>query len=162
MSSEVQVEVQVDVQLASNAANIPNTAAFTEWVSVALEGSGDHSGDAELSIRIVDNDESQALNREYRQKDKPTNVLSFPADIPEFVNIPLLGDLVICAPIVEHEANAQGKTLTAHWAHMVIHGTLHLIGYDHIDDGEAEIMEALEVQLLAKLGFSSPYANDAS
>lgn len=157
----------VYVQQASSHKDTPTEALFTLWVNTALEHSSvqaahqipDH---AELSIRIVDTPESQQFNNDYRQQNKPTNVLSFPADIPDFVEAPLLGDLVICAPIVESEAQQQHKKQVAHWAHMVIHGTLHLLGYDHIDDIEAEQMEALEVKLLASLGFSSPYENGTS
>lgn len=113
--------------------------------------------EAELSVRIVDEDESQALNLQYRGKDKPTNVLSFPCELPDGVELPLLGDLVICAQVVAKEALEQGKVLHAHWAHMVVHGTLHLLGYDHIEDGEAEEMEAIEIQVLLELGYPNPY-----
>jgi probable rRNA maturation factor len=152
----------VDIQHASNADHIPLDEQFTHWVNSALQHPSVHAvheiaQHTELSIRIVDAVESQQLNRDYRQQDKPTNVLSFPAEIPDFVDTPLLGDLVICAPIVATEAQQQHKTTQAHWAHMTIHGTLHLLGYDHIDDDDAELMEALEVKLLAALGFSSPY-----
>ena len=113
----------------------------------------------EFAVRIVDAEEGQTLNRDYRNKDYATNVLSFEADIPPgLLDIPLLGDLVICAPVVEREANEQGKNLQAHWAHLVIHGCLHLQGYDHLEDDEAEAMEALERQLLAQLGYPDPYA----
>jgi probable rRNA maturation factor len=153
------------VQVASKAANIPDHGLISTWVSTVLHHLASNSASfdsnyAEISIRIVDHAESQTLNRDYRQKDKPTNVLSFPADLPDFVETPLLGDLVICAPIVSTEATEQGKTLNAHWAHMVTHGTLHLMGYDHVDDSEAEEMEALEVQLLNSLGFPSPYESN--
>lgn len=144
----------VDLQNASSSVQVPDAPLFTHWVNAALRNI---KPDAELSIRIVDSEESQTFNREYREKDKPTNVLSFPADIPEFVNIPLIGDLIICAPVVEQEAAEQGKPLDAHWAHMVIHGTLHLMGYDHIEDGEAQEMEALEIRILATLHYPSPY-----
>jgi len=99
----------------------------------------------------------QELNRDYRGKDKPTNVLSFPFEAPAGITMPLAGDLVICAPVVEQEAADQNKTLESHWAHMVVHGMLHLQGHDHTDDKEAETMEALEIQLLAQLGFANPY-----
>lgn len=157
----------VDIQQVSSAKNIPSEEHFAHWVNHTLQhpsvqAAHTASPDSELSIRIVDTAESQQLNREYRQQDKPTNVLSFPADIPDFIDTPLLGDLVICAAIVATEAEQQHKTYQAHWAHMTIHGTLHLLGYDHIDDAEADVMEALEVKLLAALGFSSPYENDHS
>jgi probable rRNA maturation factor len=112
---------------------------------------------AELTIRLVDEPESQELNREYRQKDKPTNVLSFPADLPDIVNLPLLGDLIICAPVVAKEAEEQQKPLESHWAHMVVHGTLHLLGYDHIDENDANIMEAIETDVLAAMSIACPY-----
>ncbi len=155
------MSVTADIQQASTAVDIPSDELITEWISLVVTQAHINKPDAEVSIRITDEDEIQTLNKDYRQKDKPTNVLSFPADIPDFIDSALLGDLVICAPIVVKEAKEQDKTLTAHWAHMVIHGTLHLLGYDHIDDDEAEVMESLEVQLLKLLGFSSPYINDA-
>ena len=109
------------------------------------------------SVLFTGDDEVHELNREWRGKDKPTNVLSFPFEAPPGVDIPLLGDIIICAAVVEHEASEQGKALEAHWAHMVIHGTLHLLGYDHIEEGEAEEMEGLEIRLLAGLGYANPY-----
>ena len=108
-------------------------------------------------MRFVDNQESQQLNKAYRGKDKATNVLSFPFQNPPGITLPLLGDLVICKPVVEKEAIEQGKTLTAHWAHMLIHGTLHLLGFDHIIEEEAVEMENLESKLLIELGFAAPY-----
>lgn len=119
---------------------------------------GETLGD--MTIRIVDADESQALNRSYRNKDRPTNVLSFPAE--SLAGETLLGDLVICAPVVQSEANAQSKSTRAHWAHMVVHGTLHLLGMDHQTDTEAEQMEQKERELLADLGFVDPYSLDNS
>ena len=115
---------------------------------------------AELSIRIVDEAESADLNHTYRHKSGPTNVLSFPCEVPDGVPLDLLGDLVICAPVVAREAQAQGKASEAHWAHMVIHGVLHLRGYDHIDTAEAERMEALEIDILSRLGYPNPYETD--
>ncbi|KUJ83315.1 rRNA maturation RNase YbeY [Microbulbifer flavimaris] len=148
------VDLHLDVQRASRADDLPTDEQIRQWVLAALNG---HRNEAELSVRIVDADESQQLNRDYRGKDKPTNVLSFPADLPEAVALPLLGDLVICAPVVATEAAEQHKAAPAHWAHMVVHGTLHLLGYDHIEDAEAEIMESLEVKVLAGLGIADPY-----
>lgn len=147
------MKLTLDLQIASEAADIPDEGDIFRWASAAL----DHLDEAELSVRIVDNAESQALNLQYRGKDKPTNVLSFPADLPEEVDVPLLGDLVICAPVVASEAAEQHKTLQAHWAHMVVHGTLHLLGYDHIDDADAEEMETIETEILATLNFPPPY-----
>jgi probable rRNA maturation factor len=122
----------------------------------------DFNQDCEIGIACVDNDESHKLNLEYRQKDKPTNVLSFPSDIPEEV-LPMLdawpmGDLVICIPVVLQEAIDQSKTPIEHFTHMLVHGVLHLMGYDHeTSEADAEEMEALEIKILAKLGFDNPY-----
>ncbi|MCF6751340.1 rRNA maturation RNase YbeY [Pseudomonas stutzeri] len=147
--------IELDVQLASTG-KVPTAAELQRWCELALR---QRSGDSELTIRMVDEEEGRELNRTWRHKDYPTNVLSFPTDVPdEFLDIPLLGDLVICVPVVEREAVEQGKSLAAHWAHLVIHGCLHLLGYDHIEDAEAEEMEALERQLLAELGHPDPYA----
>ncbi|QYK04238.1 rRNA maturation RNase YbeY [Shewanella zhangzhouensis] len=148
------LELALDLQFAVNPGNLPSEAEFETWVRVAL---GDTLDEAELTIRIVDADESQQLNRDYRGKDKPTNVLSFPFEAPPGMELPLLGDLVICASVVENEALEQHKALEAHWAHMVVHGCLHLLGYDHIEDAEAEEMEALETTLLTGLGYPDPY-----
>jgi probable rRNA maturation factor len=125
-------------------------------VEVALKGARRRKA-TEVSIRIVDAEEGQALNRQYRGRDYATNVLSFEADLPPGVNLPLIGDLVICAPVVAREAAEQGKKANDHWAHLTIHGTLHLLGYDHIEDGEAEEMEALETRILKGLGIADPY-----
>jgi probable rRNA maturation factor len=111
----------------------------------------------EISLRIVGSEESQALNKQYREKDKATNVLSFPAEIPEVVDIQLLGDIVICAPLVEEEAKQQNKSTLAHWAHLTIHGCLHLLGYDHVEEKEAQEMESMEINILKKLNFNNPY-----
>jgi len=164
------VELYIDLQLASESvepSELPSADDFQQWVASALvhplQGAPRES--AELTIRIVDNAESQNLNRDYRGKDKPTNVLSFPADSPagwpEELKAELpVGDLVISAPVVMREAQEQGKTGRAHWAHMVIHGCLHLLGYDHMVDDEAEQMEALETRLLTQLGFPAPYQDE--
>ena len=146
---------QIDIESNSQSQRIPALPELERWISAALQ-SQDFE-DAEVSVYIVDEAEGQELNAQYRAKDYPTNVLSFPADIAEEVGIPLLGDLVVCAPVVEREAQEQGKSLQAHWAHMLIHGTLHLIGFDHIDDAEAESMETLETQILTGLGYPAPY-----
>jgi len=162
------MSIDIDLQLAcENCSDLPNSDDLQVWVGKALAHplSGEPIAATELSIRVVDNDESQTLNREYRGKDKPTNVLSFPTDIPENwpselqAELPL-GDLVISAPVVAAEAITQGKNLRAHWAHMVIHGSLHLLGYDHMDDAEAVKMETLETQLLIELGFPAPYQGE--
>lgn len=148
------MNLELDMQNASSAAAIPSDALFERWIRAALDGERD---EAEVSLRIVDADEITELNRQYRGKDYPTNVLSFPADLPEELNLPLLGDIVICAAVVEREAVEQHKPSAAHWAHMVVHGTLHLLGYDHIDDDEADIMEGREIAILQQLDFPNPY-----
>lgn len=148
---------ELDIQIATDITPLPSSDDLYAWFTAALP-SGKH--DSEMTIRIVDINESQTLNTTYRGKNKPTNVLSFPADLPAEVNIPLLGDLVICAQVVSEEANAQAKTINAHWAHMVIHGTLHLLGYDHENDDDAYIMESLEISLLDSLGFPNPYTDN--
>ncbi|WP_420235425.1 rRNA maturation RNase YbeY [Pseudomonas sp. ABY48] len=149
--------LELDLQVACEHA-APSEAQFRQWCELALR---QRSADSELTIRLVDEPEGRELNRTWRQKDYATNVLSFPADVPdELLDIPLLGDLVICVPVVEREATEQDKTPEAHWAHLVIHGCLHLLGYDHIEDDEAEEMEALERTLLAELGHPDPYAGD--
>lgn len=145
----------IDVEVNSSNTKIPSVENIKLWISTALQS--DELNQAEVSVYIVDEAESQELNAQYRGKDKPTNVLSFPADIPDEVGVPLLGDLVICAPVVEREAQEQSKTLDAHWAHMLVHGTLHLLGYDHVEDDEADVMEALETRLITLLNFPAPY-----
>ena len=114
---------------------------------------------ASVSVRIVDAEEGRALNQRWRERDRPTNVLSFPADLPPELELPLLGDLVLCAPVVLREAAEQGKRAEDHWAHLVIHGVLHLLGMDHQDDAEAEEMEQREREILATLGIGDPYAD---
>jgi probable rRNA maturation factor len=130
-------------------------ADFTSWVSAALAGQRDS---AEIGIRLVDEMEAATFNRVYRHRDYATNVLSFPAALPPGVNLPLLGDLVMCAPVVLREAAEQGKPPEAHWAHLTVHGTLHLLGYDHGQAAQAEEMEALETTILAQLGYPDPYS----
>lgn len=155
------MSVQIDVQYIERSAESqaesleepPSESDFQRWVELSL---GDKQS-AQVSIRIVDEDESRSLNKIYRGKDSPTNVLSFPMNIPEEFNVPMLGDLVICAPVVEREAREQHKSSSEHWAHMVIHGMLHLQGYDHVNDQQADEMEGLEIELLHQLGFANPY-----
>ena len=146
--------LRIDVQVGGTRSGLPGVAKFRHWARSALAG---RRREAELSIRIVDAAESRALNRRYRGKDQPTNVLAFPAELPPELELPLLGDLVICREVVEAEAAAQAKPPDAHWAHMVVHGTLHLVGYDHESDAEAATMEALEAEILAELGWPDPY-----
>ena len=141
---------------------MPTLEQFTHWVETALafEAQTEDFPETEMTIRIVDEEESQTLNREYRGKDYPTNVLSFPFEVPEGIELPLLGDLVICRQVMEREAKEQQISLASHWAHLAVHGTLHLLGYDHIEEAEAEEMEGLETQIMQKLGFEDPYLSE--
>lgn len=145
----------LDLQIACNDQSLPSLEQFQLWVDTTIQSITEK--EFELTIRIVNSDESQQLNNQYRGKNKPTNVLSFPFEVPEGIDLNLLGDLVVCAPVVQEEASEQKKTLVDHWAHMVIHGCLHLLGYDHINDDEAEEMETLEINILAKLTINNPY-----
>jgi probable rRNA maturation factor len=156
------MQLYVDLQIACSDPNdLPILASFEKWIKVAiLGGSNSHQEEAELTVRIVDPDEIMQLNDQYRNINKPTNVLAFPFQNPPGLTLPLLGDLIICKEVVENEAKLQGKTLTAHWAHMSIHSTLHLLGYDHIEQGEAAEMESLETKLLTELGFTDPYLSE--
>lgn len=149
--------VDIEYQNATAVTDLPAREEFQRWAEAALSG---HRQFAELTIRLVDEGESRQLNREFRGQDKPTNILSFPVDIPVIVGSNLLGDLVICAPVVQQEAVAQGKHLRAHWAHMVVHGVLHLLGLDHRTDQEAAAMERVEIKILVKLGFGDPYLDN--
>ncbi|MBL0432796.1 rRNA maturation RNase YbeY [Aeromonas hydrophila] len=152
------MSVTLDLQLASASTDgLPSEAQLQGWLDGTILG---FQQEAEVTVRIVDEAESNELNLTYRGKDKPTNVLSFPFEAPPGLELPLLGDLVICRQVVEREAAQQGKPLMAHWAHMVVHGSLHLLGYDHIEDDEAEEMEALERDIMQELGFADPYLND--
>jgi probable rRNA maturation factor len=151
--------LRVHVQYALPRQDLPGLSEIKRWVKQALEG---QCSEAEITVRIVDNGESEKLNLAYRQRSGPTNVLSF-RFVPPAQELPAknvqnyLGDVVVCAPVVTHEAHAQHKELTAHWAHMVVHGSLHLLGYDHLDDDQALAMEALEVATLARMGYPNPY-----
>ncbi|MCH8504301.1 MAG: rRNA maturation RNase YbeY [Ectothiorhodospiraceae bacterium] len=146
--------IDIDVQYASQAPGLPDEERIGGWVRAALAGRRD---EAELVVRLVDQEEGLALNRDYRGRDYATNVLSFPFEAPPGLELPILGDLVVCAPVVVREAGEQGKSADAHFAHMIVHGTLHLLGYDHEDDADAEIMESLEWDILSGLGFPDPY-----
>lgn len=149
------MSITLDLQLASKAPNLPTEAQFQQWLEAAILPFQEI---AEVTVRIVDEEESQQLNFDYREKDKPTNVLSFPFELPPGVEeLPLLGDLVICAQVVAAEAAEQGKELHHHWAHMVVHGCLHLLGFDHINDEDAVQMEAEEILILQQLGIKNPY-----
>lgn len=144
----------LELQQATEAAGVPDRADLARWAEAAI---GDRRADAALVIRVVDEVESQALNRDYRGRAGPTNVLSFTFEPPPQIPGTHLGDLVICAPVVAREAKQQGKTGTDHWAHMVVHGVLHLLGFDHQNEQQAAAMEALERQVLSQLGISDPY-----
>lgn len=148
------MSIELEVQYAIDEASLPDEQQLQLWVNTALQNLLD---EGELCIRITDAAESQSLNHQYRGKDKPTNVLSFPFEVPEGVPVTILGDLVVCAEVVAREASEQNKDLYHHWAHMIVHGCLHLLGYDHINDEEAEIMEQLERDILARLEIADPY-----
>lgn len=152
------MSVTLDLQLAcASPDGLPTETQLQGWLDGTILG---FQPEAEVTVRLVDEAESRELNHTYRGKDKPTNVLSFPFEAPPGLELPLLGDLVICRQVVEREAQEQGKPLMAHWAHMVVHGSLHLLGYDHIEDEEAEEMEQLERDIMQELGFADPYLND--
>lgn len=147
--------IKINLQTAYSKNDMPTLNDFKKWASETLRG---RTNKNELTIRIVDEQESEQLNKQYRLKSGPTNILSFPyEDLPNVKNN-LIGDLVICAPLVEQEANKYKKTSQAHWAHLTIHGCLHLLGYDHIKESDSQLMESVEISLLKKLGFKDPYA----
>ncbi|MQX53151.1 rRNA maturation RNase YbeY [Alcanivorax sediminis] len=151
----------VDIQWAVEPTDAPDDSQLIAWARHASQVAGCAVGD--ITLRIVDEDEIRELNRDYRGKDKPTNVLSFPFEMPEGLPAdamePLLGDIIICDSVVRQEAIEQHKSLQAHWAHMVTHGVLHLLGYDHIDDDDAAVMETLEIRALTEQGFDDPYVD---
>ena len=154
--------MNVDVQIAADDAGIPASDAIRDRVRRALDETNP-GRDVDVSVRIVDEHEMRSLNRDYRNQDKSTNVLAFPAGDAGFVppgEMPLLGDIVVCAAVVAREAEEQGKLLDHHWSHMLVHGTLHLLGYDHNTDFGAEEMEALERRILDSLGIADPYAGN--
>lgn len=144
--ARIQPELHLAVQFAVEADGLPTRPQLRRWAKAAL------AEDAEITLRLVDAEEGRALNRDYRNKDYATNVLTFPLS-----DEPLMGDIVLCAPVVAAEAVAQGKSAEAHYAHLVVHGVLHLQGYDHENDAEAAEMEALETQIVTKLGYADPY-----
>ena len=159
--------MMVDLQIASDDKQLPTLTQLEQWTKLALQTA---CGEAEITIRMVDNEESHALNLQYRGQDKATNVLSFPFEQPEFEDpelaaamatelgsVSYIGDLVVNAPLLVQEAAQQHKRVIDHWAHLIIHGTLHLQGFDHTEDQEAQVMEALEARLLASLNIANPY-----
>lgn len=148
----------VDIQHACEFDNLPTDTQFQTWVNLAL---GQFKPNAELTILLAEPSQSQALNSQYRGKDKPTNVLSFPFEAPPEIELPLIGDLVICPQVVFQEAQQQEKPFHDHFAHMVVHGCLHLIGFDHINDQDAQEMEQLEKKLLQQINISDPYRDEA-
>ena len=147
----------IEIQTIFNSKGQPDQKHIQQWVDAALEG---FNQDTEIVVRIVDEQESAELNEQYRHKSGPTNILSFPVEVPEGIELNLLGDLVVCAPILEKEALEQHKTLSDHWAHIIVHGVLHLLGYDHLDDEEAELMENKEIAILKQLTIKNPYLQD--
>ena len=149
------VRLDVSVEYALPRLGLPAAVSFRKWVAAALKG---RIREADLAIRIVGTKEGRALNRHYRGRDYATNVLSFPAELPEGVVLPLLGDIVLCAPVIAREAREQKKALTDHYAHLTVHGALHLLGWDHEDAREADCMEQLEREILAEMGIEDPYA----
>jgi probable rRNA maturation factor len=148
----------VDLQLACEETKTPDLAQFQHWVDSALAiALPDNNKVFELTIRLVDSLESRQLNNQFRGQDKPTNVLSFPFEVPDGIELNLLGDLVICIDVMKNEAKSQNKALFDHWAHLIVHGCLHLLGFDHINETEALMMEALEIKILATLAINNPY-----
>lgn len=145
--------IQLDVQIAVRDPDVPAPSDFKTWAAkIPSSDTG-----TRVCLRVADEDEVRKLNKRFRNVDKATNVLSFPADVPAELGVNFLGDVVVCAPVVSREAQAQGKDLHAHWAHLFVHGVLHLQGYTHDDDSHAEQMEALEIETLQKLGIGNPY-----
>lgn len=159
------MSLQVDIQRAT-AEPVPDEDDIRRWIAMTLTRIAAPSGavqrDAEVCVRLVDADEMATINQTYRDRAGPTNVLSFPAALPAELKLPLLGDIVICAPVVRAEAAAQHKALKAHWAHMAVHGTLHLLGYDHMEEEDAAVMEALESAILADLHYPCPYRGETT
>ena len=149
MNPKPSKRLNLSVQYACNKADLPLRADFVRWARAALVGGG------EIAIRLVEIDEGQALNKEYRGKDYATNVLSFPYALKPL----LCGDLVLCAPVVAREAAEQGKLLAAHYAHLIVHGMLHLQGYDHERKHDAVTMEAVESFIMQRMGYPDPYLN---
>lgn len=155
------MQLKLDLQNTTESEQLPDIGKIQSWISATLEKIDATFENPEITIRVVSCEESRQLNSEYRGKDKSTNVLSFPFEAPEMIPLDeldeFLGDLVICEDILQKEAQEQKKSLQSHWAHLIIHGLLHLVGFDHIEDHQAEEMEALEVEIMRNLGFADPY-----
>ena len=149
----------LDIQIATHSTEYPNERRFQQWVDAVLT---DSEVDSEIVIRLVDEEESAELNAQYRHKTGPTNILSFPFEPPKGIEMELLGDLVICVPVIAREALEQRKLPEHHWAHITIHGVLHLLGYDHIEEHDAEQMEALEISILKTLNIANPYQEEST
>ncbi len=147
---------KINVEYVSNASELPAEAMIAHWAQAALEG---HERYVEVGVRIVDESEIIELNQRFRKRAEPTNVLSFPFEDPPGTQTDVLGDVVVCAPIVSSQAQTEGKPLSAHWAHMIVHGIMHLRGYDHESPEEANAMEHMETRILEGLGFPDPYAS---
>ncbi|WP_047397013.1 rRNA maturation RNase YbeY [Chitinibacter sp. ZOR0017] len=157
--TQLRPNVEIDIQNESQRSPIPRKSLLRRWVNAALAPKIDH---AQITLRFVDAEEGQSLNRDYRGKDYATNVLTFTysEDMPHIPDMPLTGDLVLVGSVVEREAFEQGKPLLAHYCHLIVHGTLHLQGYDHLEDAEAETMEALETEIVTSLGYDDPYRSE--
>ncbi len=144
--------IHLDVQIVSKSLDIPKKSELEYWVQ-----SIPYKSETSACLRIVDESEAKELNKQYRKIDKATNILSFPAELPTQLNINFLGDIVICAPIVSREAQEQRKQLNDHWAHLLVHGILHLQGFDHENDSDTKEMEAMEIKILQDLNVPNPY-----
>lgn len=156
------MQVIIDLQIATDEAleSYPSLELMTKWATVALK-TGGRNKDSEITIRMVNSEEIHQLNSTYRHVDRPTNILSFPFELSEGVeDLPLLGDLVVCKEVLERECKEQNKTLEEHFAHLIVHGCLHLIGYDHIEEEDAKEMEPLEIKAMEELGYDNPYKDD--
>ena len=146
--------ITIDIEYATQLTDYPKAASIKKWIKATLKG---RNNDCIIALKVIDEEEMKMLNHTYRHKEGTTNILSFPCQLPSEVRANILGDIAICAPVVKKEALEQNKTLTAHWAHLVIHGTLHLLGYDHEQENEAVTMEKIETIILHNLGFPDPY-----
>jgi probable rRNA maturation factor len=155
LNAAIEIDFQVESGFAA-AAYVPDGPAVNSWIKCALTMAG-YAKPAQVSVCVVDKREITALNSQYRKKNQATNVLSFPFEPMPGVDAPLLGDIAVCAEVINEEAREQNKTAEQHWAHMIVHGVLHLLGFDHINDNDAQQMEAMEIRILEQLGFCNPY-----